>query len=177
MKPQTEPNHRLDKRTVLLVFILVSSVNIIINIDHGVIPAATEQIKVYFDIKDTGLGLMGSMIYFGVAVFSLISGKLYLKFKAKTLILISLIANVLCLLAFNLTSIIGLIYAIRFFTGFFQASVLIYFPVWVDVTELFLTPSFSETPKKLFGCLFYKVEYQSEFSQAMHSLLYYNPLP
>jgi len=62
---------------------------------------------------------MGSMIYFGVAVFSLISGKLYLKFKAKTLILISLIANVICLLAFNLTSIIGLIYAIRFFTGFF----------------------------------------------------------
>jgi len=42
MKPQKVPNHSLNKRTVLLVFLLISSVNIIINIDHGVIPAATE---------------------------------------------------------------------------------------------------------------------------------------
>ena len=48
-----------------VIFIIILSTNLIINMDHGTIPSATTEIKQDRNIDDAALGIMGSLVYFG----------------------------------------------------------------------------------------------------------------
>lgn len=48
-----------------LIFILIMITNLIINMDHGTIPAATSEIKLDLNIDDESLGIFGSLVFFG----------------------------------------------------------------------------------------------------------------
>lgn len=54
-------------------------INILGNYDHGIIPGCTIEIKNELKINDTYLGLLGSLVFFGVMVGSLVGGFLYEK--------------------------------------------------------------------------------------------------
>ncbi|EGR31685.1 major facilitator superfamily protein, putative [Ichthyophthirius multifiliis] len=49
-----------------MVFFFICLSNIFINVDHGIIPAATKQIKEDLKVGDAELGLLGSFVYFGI---------------------------------------------------------------------------------------------------------------
>lgn len=48
-----------------LVFSLLLTLNIFVNMDHGNIPAATKEISTYLSIDIATLGLFGSLAFFG----------------------------------------------------------------------------------------------------------------
>lgn len=48
-----------------LVFTILVILNILVNMDHGTIPAATEEISHYLGIDKSTIGLYGSLAFFG----------------------------------------------------------------------------------------------------------------
>ena len=53
------------RRTRYFIFLILVVTNLIINMDHGTIPAATSEIKEDLKIDDDTLGIFGSLVYFG----------------------------------------------------------------------------------------------------------------
>jgi hypothetical protein len=47
------------------IFFIILITNLIINMDHGTIPASTAEIKRDLDIGDGSLGVFGSLVYLG----------------------------------------------------------------------------------------------------------------
>jgi len=45
--------------------------NLIINVDHGVMPAGAITIKEYLGVTNTEYGLLGSIVFFGLVLGSL----------------------------------------------------------------------------------------------------------
>jgi hypothetical protein len=69
-----------DPRDVILsravrwfLFILFIFLQLLMNIDHGTFPAATEEIRLDLDIDDNILGIFGSLVFLGNLI-----GKFYL---------------------------------------------------------------------------------------------------
>lgn len=56
---------------LIFVFLVIFLINTLINIDHGVIPAATNPIKEDLNIENSQLGLLGSVVYFGLTLGNL----------------------------------------------------------------------------------------------------------
>ena len=70
-KKEQDPVTLLDRRIVNLSFCLILFLNLIINIDHGVMPAGAISIKEYLGISNTEYGLLGSIVFFGLVLGSL----------------------------------------------------------------------------------------------------------
>jgi hypothetical protein len=52
------------------------------NVDHGIIPAATSEIKASLDIGDSQLGVMGSLVYCGVVIAGFFAAKVYMYYPS-----------------------------------------------------------------------------------------------
>ncbi|CAD8120620.1 unnamed protein product [Paramecium sonneborni] len=115
------------------IFSLILSTNVLINLDHGIIPAATQQIEASLNLSAEELGYLGSLVYAGISLVGLFGGKLFLHFNAKLIITISYFGMLGSLLMFpQHYKSSWLFYLSRFLTGCAQAPMMIYFPVWVD---------------------------------------------
>lgn len=114
------------------LFALISFTNILINLDHGILPACTTQVMDYYSIGETELGVLGSIVYLGIIIMGIYVGRLYQKINSKIMWLIGLICLTGTLLLFVLSKIFWLAVASRFLTGVFQVFMLVYFPVWID---------------------------------------------
>ena len=55
----------LEKNTRYFIFTILVITNLIINMDHGTIPAATSEIKRDLKVDDDTLGIFGSLVYLG----------------------------------------------------------------------------------------------------------------
>ena len=53
---------------LVFVFAIIFMINLLINIDHGVIPAATTKLKDDLNLDNSSLGLLGSVVYFGLTI-------------------------------------------------------------------------------------------------------------
>ena len=53
------------RNTRYFIFVLLIFINLIINMDHGTIPAATSEIKQDLNIDNDNLGVLGSLVYLG----------------------------------------------------------------------------------------------------------------
>ncbi|EGR29914.1 major facilitator superfamily protein, putative [Ichthyophthirius multifiliis] len=116
-----------------LIYLINTLSNLLINFDHGIIPAATMEIKEYLNIDDVKLGFLGSIVYIGLTIGSIASSYSFQKIITKRLICISIIFLVFSLYLFLLTKNFILLCLSRFLVGFFQVFLVVYFPVWVDV--------------------------------------------
>ena len=56
---------RYQRKTRYIVFTLFMIINLVMNMDHGVMPAVTKEMKKDLDIDPGMLGIFGSMVYFG----------------------------------------------------------------------------------------------------------------
>src|SRR4051812_40025738 len=61
-----------NRKTRWLIFILLMITNLFVNMDHGSIPAATTEIKRDLNINNDVLGILGSLVYFGNVIGSLL---------------------------------------------------------------------------------------------------------
>lgn len=114
------------------IFVLVELTNILINLDHGILPACTQEIAEYYHIGETELGLLGSLVYLGIIITGLYIGRLYQRAPSKLVCLIGLAGMCVSLFMFVLSRQVWLAMTSRFLTGCFQVFMLVYFPVWID---------------------------------------------
>jgi len=93
-----------------------------VNLDHGIIPAATKEIKTDLQIAEVELGLLGSIVYGGLLLGSLVAGQIFQKFNSKSIITTTISAYILSLLMFPISKDILLLGLSRFLVGFFQVK-------------------------------------------------------
>jgi fucose permease len=77
--------------------------NILINLDHGILPACTNELKEAFDMNESELGFLGSIVYLGIVLMGLFAGRLYLRINSKMLTVAALVALEVSLLLFVLS--------------------------------------------------------------------------
>ena len=125
---------------LIFVFAIIFMINLLINIDHGVIPAATTKLKDGLSLDNSSLGLLGSVVYFGLTL-----GNIFYKYKSlhynigsfvappiikytppKIIILSSLIFEMVCLILFTVTSNYLALLFCRAGVGFFQVKRIVY---------------------------------------------------
>ena len=115
-----------------LIFFLLFLINIIINFDHGAIPACTTKIKIENNLSNIELGLIGSSIYLGLILGSLSAGYFFSTYSNKWLVILTLFISSFFLYSFTIIQGYGGLGLCRIICGFSQVFCYIYFPVWVD---------------------------------------------
>lgn len=123
---------KLDSKKRFYVFLLLSFTNILLNMDHGTIPAASNEIMDELKIEEATLGTFGSLVYLGnlIGAFSLI--KIIDATNRKKLSIISTICNALLIYSFTKVHNIYYLFVNRVLVGIMQSYIAIYFPVWID---------------------------------------------
>ncbi|CDW83082.1 major facilitator superfamily [Stylonychia lemnae] len=106
-------------RYIVFLYGLIFFCNVLINIDHGSIPAATLNLKQDLNIDNFELGLLGSLVYLGLTIGSILATPIFTYIKAKTILILSFCLNAFSLILFTISEDI-------------VVFVCIYFPVWVD---------------------------------------------
>ena len=115
-----------------IIFLIFLIINLLMNVYHGVVPAATEQLKEYLNLSDSELGLFGSLVFVGVIIGSLVSLTIINTFNRKYILIICLILCGLSLFIFTMTKRYILLCIDRVIIGIFQAFISIYLPIWCD---------------------------------------------
>lgn len=126
---QREP---LSSGVVKLTFAVILFLNLIINIDHGVMPAGAITIKDYLGVSNTEYGLLGSIVFFGLVLGSLAATVIFNNYSTKLVLGTVMALNALSQVGFTLTKDYHYLITSRFLTGFFQVFISIYWPVWTD---------------------------------------------
>ena len=114
------------------IYVLICLINIFINFDRGAIPAGTTEIKDKNKITNAELGMIGSLIYFGLILGSFSGGYFFSKYASKWLVITSLFVFAFFLYSFTLLQSCGGMYLCRIGCGFCEVFCCIYFPIWVD---------------------------------------------
>ena len=115
-----------------LIFLLICSINILINCDHGAIPAGTTELKQTKNISNVQLGTIGSLVYLGLVLGSISGGYIFSTYASKWVIINSLLATCIFLYFFTVSNYYLTMAFCRIGCGFFQVFCYIYFPIWVD---------------------------------------------
>ena len=74
--PNAHKEYYLSRKVRWFMFIVFIFLTLLMNMDHGTIPAATDDIRKDLKIGDDTLGLFGSLVFFGNLI-----GKNKLKFN------------------------------------------------------------------------------------------------
>ena len=119
----------LKGRDIVFYFFLIS--NILISMDHGSIPASVNELRLLTNY-DQSIGLFGSLVYFGNIIGSTIFFSIMDKYSRKTLLIISLIGNSICLFTFVIFENLLFLFFNRILVGTLQAYITIYMPVWCN---------------------------------------------
>ena len=114
------------------IYVLICLINIFINLDRGAIPAGTTEIKDKNKISNAELGMIGSLIYFGLILGCVFGGYFFSKYSSKWLVITSLFILAFFLYSFTLLESSGGMYLCRVGCGFCEVFCFIYFPIWVD---------------------------------------------
>ena len=117
---------------IKLTFSVILFLNLIINIDHGVMPAGAITIKDYLGVSNTEYGLLGSVVFFGLVLGSLGATVIFNNYSTKMVLVSVMALNAISQIGFTLTTEYHLLILSRFLTGFFQVFISIYWPVWTD---------------------------------------------
>ena len=114
------------------LFTVILLVNMLINFDHGVLPAAAMVIKEDLTLTNAQLGWLGSIVFLGLAIGSIAASYIFENCNSKRVLITILIANIAFISLFALSKIYSLLMISRFAMGSVQVFVSIYYPVWVE---------------------------------------------
>lgn len=132
--PSTQATDLTRKGRLKIIFLMMASLGIIINLDGGAVPAALIQIEETFALNALELGLIGALVYLGIAMGSLTVGPMLRHISPRRATQVTLFLNTFATAMFGSApggSKVTLL-TFRFFIGFLQAVPAVYFPVWVD---------------------------------------------
>ncbi|KAL4500428.1 hypothetical protein ABPG72_003379 [Tetrahymena utriculariae] len=107
--------------------------NILVNFDHGIVPAASKEIKQDLNLSDFELGILGSVVYAGLLLGSVAASQAFMMIKTKKLIIGVIVSYIFSLLLFLVSDRILILGFSRTLVGFFQVFLVVFFPVWVDL--------------------------------------------
>ncbi len=115
-------------KSLFLIYTLIFICNLLINIDHGSIPAATLNLKQDLNIDNVQLGILGSLVFLGLTfgkdiilikfIGSLVATPIFSYINAKTILIASFTLNGISLILFPLTSNFIVLSLSRFLVGF-----------------------------------------------------------
>mmetsp|Transcript_39102 Transcript_39102/g.34784 ORF Transcript_39102/g.34784 Transcript_39102/m.34784 type:complete len:128 (+) Transcript_39102:185-568(+) len=120
------------ERTIKTMFIISCCAAILINLDHGILPACTSELMKDQDLNEVEIGLLGSLVFFGLVSGSLVAGFVFRKYPSKLIICCTTVGNILSLFLFPISNTYLVLSFSRMLTGFCQVFAVIYFPVWID---------------------------------------------
>ena len=104
-----------------ILFTAMAVLNIIMNLDGGAVPAAVDTIVDYFGLQPFHVGLLGSLVYIGIAIGSLCVAPLLRKYSGTRCTQIALFLNMCATAGFGLANDPGMLLVFRFLIGFLQA--------------------------------------------------------
>lgn len=115
-----------------IIFILIFIINILVNVDHGAIPAGTTTLKKENNLDNVELGIIGSLVYLGLVLGSISAGPIFASYSSKWVVILTLLFSCFFLYCFTfIKGGWGMAFC-RVGCGFCQVFCYIYFPVWVD---------------------------------------------
>ncbi|EER06712.1 conserved hypothetical protein [Perkinsus marinus ATCC 50983] len=114
------------------VYGLLVVTTLLLNFDHGAIPAALVDIAEEMKLNFTEQSLLGALVFAGLTVASPVAGYLFQRYSPKVIVTVSLIVESLALGFFSVSKTKSMVYMFRFVTGVTQSFPIIYVPVWVD---------------------------------------------
>lgn len=117
---------------IFIVYTCTFFLNILINLDHGAIPAALINIQKDLKINNTEMGALGSLVFAGIVFGSATAAILFNRIQYKTLIIISLAVNGIALWMTATSSSYGYVCFSRFLAGFSQVFIIVYIPIYTD---------------------------------------------
>ena len=122
-----------DQKSVNVIFYIMFLCSVSVNIDHGSLPACSEEVKRKMHILNFGFGALGTVVYFGLTLGSLMGAQVYSNSKyIKLVLMLSLTVMAVTLVTFTLTANFYLNVLMRFVAGFCQIFTIIYVPLWAD---------------------------------------------
>jgi MFS transporter, Spinster family, sphingosine-1-phosphate transporter len=120
------------KHSRALIFILLTFTNIMINFDHGAIPASSTNLMRELNLDSLSLGILGSLVFLGLTFGASAAGFLFSTYAPKWIVTLSLFSSSFFLYLFTQGTTLLTLSLYRFLCGFSQVFSMIYFPVWVD---------------------------------------------
>jgi MFS family permease len=101
--------------------------------DNGIIPATTTTLKEQSGLSSLEVGSLGSLVYVGEVIGSMIAIPVYQKVPVKFVLLACIVCQSVMLLTFAFSSNnFRAMATARFFTGLFQVFISIFGPIWCD---------------------------------------------
>ena len=105
-------------------------INILVNVDHGAIPAGTTTLKKENNLDNVELGIIGSLVYLGLVLGSISAGPIFASYSSKWVVILTLLFSCFFLYCFTfIKGGRGMAFC-RVGCGFCQVFCYIYFPVW-----------------------------------------------
>jgi len=105
-----------------LIFLLIFYLNILVNVDHGAIPAATTVLKRELNLDNVALGTIGSIVYLGLVLGAISAGPIFANYSSKWIICLSLLVSCFFLYFFTVTETELPLAISRVGCGFFQVK-------------------------------------------------------
>lgn len=126
-------SERFSDKRLYYIFYMLFATNVLVNMDHGTIPACIQEVKTSYSINNMQLGSLGTVVYAGLSLGSAIGTKLFKKTDTiKYILTLSLASNAICLIFFALNKNYTIGMFLRLLSGFFQVFTIIITPVWAD---------------------------------------------
>ena len=136
-KEEQQQNVTINSKVKMTIFVTMVLISTMTNLDGGIIPRATEQIKTDLNIGETKIGYYGSIDYLGRMLGSLIfvviinkTNRLYI--LTGTLILKGITLLIPFFFNVKFAPLYTIIMVCRCISGFSQVYYTIYLPVWCD---------------------------------------------
>lgn len=115
------------------IFFFLFLMNMIRTIDNGIMPAIATTLKDDDGMSDVEVGSLGSFVYVGEVLGSILAIPIYKKIPVKLILLSTIVLQSIVLMVFVFADGNYRIMVIsRFFTGIFQVFITILGPIWCD---------------------------------------------
>jgi MFS family permease len=105
-----------------MIFLLIFMLNILINVDHGAIPAATTILKRELGLDNVSLGTIGSLVYLGLVLGAISAGPIFSAYSSKWVNCVGIIASCFFLYFFTVSESQFPLALSRIGCGFFQVN-------------------------------------------------------
>lgn len=95
-----------------------------INVDHGILPASTTELKHDLNLNNVNIGLLGSLVYLGLVLGSVFAMPVFKYCNAKLVIILCIFCNAGALMMFTMSEDFYILACSRLLVGFFQVLII-----------------------------------------------------
>lgn len=151
-----------------LIFLLIFFINILINVDHGALPAGAKTLQEELGLDQTSFGAIGSLVYLGLVLGAISAGPIFSSYSSKWVIVVSIIISSFFLYMFTVSETVFPLALSRIGCGFFQVNgkfifnkskIIINFRFSVIFIFLCGLTNLEFLIKECYGLLFFNLEF------------------